>query len=143
MSVPRHGGELDIFYAHMLPGAAITVLDSVYLPLWLPAGTTFQTICYGLPRVGNQAFADYVDANLFLTHINNKKDPFPTLPAMSWGYVHPAGEVHIRDSGEWVACPGTLLVLVFAYFLDNVHGSYRPGQPKHRVHSWRRTLPLG
>ncbi|OAX37649.1 alpha/beta-hydrolase, partial [Rhizopogon vinicolor AM-OR11-026] len=32
-------------------GAAITVLDSVYLPLWLSKGTTFQTIGYGLPRV--------------------------------------------------------------------------------------------
>lgn len=33
------------------PGAAITLLDSVYLPLWLPAGTTFKTVGYGLPRV--------------------------------------------------------------------------------------------
>jgi hypothetical protein len=32
-------------------GAAISLLDSVYLPLWLPAGTTFRTIGYGLPRV--------------------------------------------------------------------------------------------
>ena len=21
-------------------------------------------------------------------------------------YVHPAGEIHIEDSGEWAACPG-------------------------------------
>ncbi|KIJ21165.1 hypothetical protein PAXINDRAFT_66454 [Paxillus involutus ATCC 200175] len=39
-------------------GAAITLLDSVHLPLWLPAGTTFKTIVYGLPRVENKAFAD-------------------------------------------------------------------------------------
>ncbi|KAG2143797.1 Alpha/Beta hydrolase protein [Suillus bovinus] len=87
-------------------GAAITLLDSVYLPLWLPAGTTFKTICYGLPRVGNQAFADYVDANLHLTHINNEEDPIPICPGMFMGFVHPAGEVHIEDSGEWAACPG-------------------------------------
>ena len=130
-------------YAYILLGAAITLLDSVYLPLWLPPGTTFQTFCYGLPRVGNQAFADYVDANLFLTHINNKEDLIPTLPSMFLGYAHPAGEVHIRDSGEWAACPGTLFVLLFIYFLDNVHMSSRPGQPKHRVHSRRRSLHLG
>ncbi|KAG2364630.1 hypothetical protein BDR07DRAFT_1279279 [Suillus spraguei] len=87
-------------------GAAITLLDSVYLPLWLPAGTTFTTIGYGLPRVGNQAFANYVDANLHLTHINNEEDPIPICPGMFLGFVHPAGEVHIEDSGEWAACPG-------------------------------------
>ena len=69
-------------------GAAIALLDSVYLPLWV-TGVSFQTITYGLPRVskhcniprplteltsqvGNPAFANYVDANLHLTHINNK-----------------------------------------------------------------------
>jgi hypothetical protein len=87
-------------------GAAITLLDSVYLPLWLPAGTTFTTIGYGLPRVGNQAFANYVDANVHLTHINNEEDPIPICPGMFMGFVHPAGEVHIEDSGEWAACPG-------------------------------------
>ncbi|KIK91263.1 hypothetical protein PAXRUDRAFT_639687 [Paxillus rubicundulus Ve08.2h10] len=87
-------------------GAAISLLDSVYLPLWLPAATTFQTIGYGLPRVGNQAFANYVDANLHLTHINNKEDPIPVIPDMTLGFVHPTGEVHIEDSGEWAACPG-------------------------------------
>ncbi|OAX37109.1 alpha/beta-hydrolase [Rhizopogon vinicolor AM-OR11-026] len=87
-------------------GAAITLLDSVYLPLWLPAGTTFQTIGYGLPRVGNQDFANYIDANVYLTHINHEEDPVPTCPGMFLDFVHPAGEVHIQDSGEWAACPG-------------------------------------
>ncbi|KIK79390.1 hypothetical protein PAXRUDRAFT_834128 [Paxillus rubicundulus Ve08.2h10] len=87
-------------------GAAIALLDSVYLPLHLPAGTTFKTIGYGLPRVGNQAFANYVDANLHLTHINNLKDPIPICPGMFLDFVHPAGEVHIESSGEWTVCPG-------------------------------------
>jgi predicted lipase len=90
----------------MHAGAALSLLDSVYLPLYLPSGTTFQTILYGLPRVGNQAFADYVDANLHVTHINNLKDPIPIVPGMFLGYVHPSGEVHITESGEWAACPG-------------------------------------
>ncbi|KAG9313247.1 Alpha/Beta hydrolase protein [Chiua virens] len=87
-------------------GAAISLLDSVYLPLWLPEGTTFRTVVYGLPRVGNQAFANYVDATCDLTHINNEEDPIPICPGMFLGYIHPAGEVHIEDSGEWASCPG-------------------------------------
>jgi len=57
-------------------------------------------------QVGNQAFADYVDKNLNLTHINNKKDIVPFLPPAFLGFVHPAGEIHIEDSGVWVVCPG-------------------------------------
>jgi len=88
-------------------GAAIALLDSVYLPLHLPHNTTFKTTVYGLPRVGNQAFADYVDKHVSqLTHVNNKEDPIPTLPGRFLGYAHPAGEVHIEDSNEWDACPG-------------------------------------
>ncbi|KAI0073058.1 alpha/beta-hydrolase [Panus rudis PR-1116 ss-1] len=88
-------------------GAAIALLDSVYLPLHLPNSTTFSTIVYGLPRVGNQAFADYVDAHATsLTHINNKKDPVPTLPPDFLGFRHPSGEVHIEEDGSWIACAG-------------------------------------
>ncbi|KAI5987112.1 Alpha/Beta hydrolase protein [Pisolithus albus] len=104
-TMSKYGTTTVTVVGHSL-GAAISLLDSVYLPLHLPSGTSFQTITYGLPRVGNQAFANYVDANLHLTHINNKEDPIPILPAMFLGYVHPAGEVHIEDSGEWAACPG-------------------------------------
>ncbi|KIJ65404.1 hypothetical protein HYDPIDRAFT_130507 [Hydnomerulius pinastri MD-312] len=87
-------------------GAAIALIDSLYLPLWLPDGTTYATIAYGLPRVGNHEFADYVDATTKLTHINNKEDPIPTLPPQIMGFTQPVGEVHIQDSGVWAACPG-------------------------------------
>jgi len=88
-------------------GAAISLLDSVYLPLNLPETTTFKTIVYGLPRVGNQAFADYIDANTpVLTHVNNMEDFVPILPGRFLGFVHPSGEVHITDSSAWLACPG-------------------------------------
>jgi hypothetical protein len=63
---------------------------------------------YGMPRVGNGAFADYVDASgvLALTHVNNREDPVPIVPGRFLGFVHPSGEVHIQDSGAWDACPG-------------------------------------
>ncbi|KIJ65386.1 hypothetical protein HYDPIDRAFT_27401 [Hydnomerulius pinastri MD-312] len=47
-----------------------------------------------------------VNANLYLTHINNGEDPIPICHGMFLGFVHPAGEVHIQDSGKWAACPG-------------------------------------
>jgi len=87
-------------------GAAIALLDFVYLPLHLPSGTTVKMIGYGLPRVGNPDFADYVDARGGITHINNEEDPIPICPGRSLGFAHPSGEVHIEDSGEWASCPG-------------------------------------
>ncbi|KIJ65457.1 hypothetical protein HYDPIDRAFT_174924 [Hydnomerulius pinastri MD-312] len=87
-------------------GAAIALLDSVYLVQHLPSEITIKTIGYGLPRVGNQAFADYVDTNLRLTHINNRQDPIPTCPGQFMGYAQPSGELHIESSGEWASCPG-------------------------------------
>ncbi|KAF9528908.1 Alpha/Beta hydrolase protein [Crepidotus variabilis] len=86
-------------------GAAIALLDSVYLPLHIP-GITFETVVYGLPRVGNQDFATYVNSNANLTHINNKEDPIPTVPGMFLGYHQPQGERHIEDNNSWVSCPG-------------------------------------
>jgi hypothetical protein len=70
-----------------------------------------RTIGYGMPRVGNRAFADYVDAlnnnGGSLTRVNNKEDPIPIVPGRLLDFVHPSGEVHIQDEGnEWVSCPG-------------------------------------
>jgi hypothetical protein len=88
-------------------GGALALLDSVYLPLHLPTTTKFQTFTYGMPRVGNQAFADYVDANTHLTRITNRKDPVPILPGRFLGFHHPSGEKHIDDpTAIWYACPG-------------------------------------
>ncbi|KIJ65392.1 hypothetical protein HYDPIDRAFT_39340 [Hydnomerulius pinastri MD-312] len=100
----KYGSTSVTMVGHSMGGAVS--LDSIYLPLWLPRGTTFKTIAYGLPRVGNQELANYVDANTNLTHINNMEDPVLVLPPMILSFVHPAGEVHIIDSWEWVACPG-------------------------------------
>lgn len=103
----QHSSSSIVLIGHSL-GAALALLDTVYLPLHLPSGTRVRTVGYGMPRVGNQAFANYVDAmhGDSLTHINNREDPFPVMPGRSAGFVHPSGEVHIQDSGAWLACPG-------------------------------------
>jgi hypothetical protein len=104
-AMSQHNATAVTLVGHSL-GAALSLLDSVFLPLHLPSGTTFQTFGYGLPRVGNPAFADYVDANLHLEHINNQKDFIPIIPAEFLGYRHPSGQVHIREDESWTTCPG-------------------------------------
>ncbi|PPQ79130.1 hypothetical protein CVT26_004098 [Gymnopilus dilepis] len=109
-------------------GAALSLLESVYLPLFLPSDITFKMIGYGLPRVrfvafyiqwpplisdwvdfekvGNQAFASYIDSTVDLDHVNNKEDFVPTLPGIFLGFHHPQGEKHIQDDNSWLDCPG-------------------------------------
>ncbi|KAI9440866.1 Alpha/Beta hydrolase protein [Lactarius indigo] len=89
-------------------GAALSLLDSVYLRLQLPADIGVRAILYGLPRVGNRDWANFVDAHLpgNVTHVNNKYDPIPILPGRFIKYHHPSGEIHIDDTDAWDVCPG-------------------------------------
>ncbi|KAK1221310.1 hypothetical protein PQX77_015882 [Marasmius sp. AFHP31] len=87
-------------------GAAIALLDTLYLRLQLPASTTVKMVSYASPRVGNDEFATYVDSKIPMTRINNKKDLVPILPGRFLGYAHPNGEIHIKDDNSWASCPG-------------------------------------
>jgi hypothetical protein len=89
-------------------GGALALLDGVFLSLRLGSGVSINVTTYGMPRVGNQAFADFVDGQLpgLVTHVNNQEDPVPTVPGRFLGFHHPSGEIHIQDSGAWDACPG-------------------------------------
>jgi predicted lipase len=93
-------------------GGALALLDGVYLSLQLPKTVAVKVISYGMPRVGNQAFANFVDSQLsgVVTHINNEEDPIPIVPGRTLGFHHPSGEIHIQDSGVWDACPGAFLL---------------------------------
>jgi predicted lipase len=114
-------------------GAALSLLDGVYLRVQLSASVSVRVVGYGMPRVGNQDFANWVDNNLGgdVTHINNKEDPIPILPGRFLGFYHPSGEVHITDSDTWENCPGKLgRVRVRFFFLRGADESAlsRPGQ---------------
>ena len=89
-------------------GGALALLDGVFLSLQLSEDVTVKVISYGMPRVGNQLFANFVDSQLsgLVTHVNNMEDPIPTVPGMFLKFHHPSGEIHIQDSGAWDACPG-------------------------------------
>lgn len=47
-------------------GAAIALLDALHIRLALPGGVQFRTVLFGMPRVGNAEFADFVDATVRL-----------------------------------------------------------------------------
>ncbi|KAF9269342.1 lipase [Marasmius fiardii PR-910] len=88
-------------------GAALALLDALYLRLQLPSTTTVNMINYASPRVGNSEFADFVDSHLpGIVHVTNKKDIVPILPGRFLGYAHPNGEVHIKEDNTWASCPG-------------------------------------
>jgi hypothetical protein len=87
-------------------GGALAVLEGVFLRTQLPSASV-KVVTYGLPRVGNQAFADWVDAHIpDLTHITHAHDPIPIVPGRFLGYHHPHGEIHIDDNAKWNACAG-------------------------------------
>ncbi|KAF7971206.1 hypothetical protein HWV62_21900 [Athelia sp. TMB] len=70
-------------------GAAIATMDALMLRLNLPATVEMTTTVFGLPRGGNQVYANFIDA------------------------THSAGEIHIQavdantgDATSVVSCPG-------------------------------------
>jgi predicted lipase len=109
-----------IIVGHSL-GGTIALLDGLFLVLQsIVSLENVRVISYGMPRVGNQAFADLVDDLLsgVVTHVNNREDPIPTMPDRLLGYHHSSGEVHIQDSGEWNVCPGAFHLCLSLNFIS-------------------------
>ncbi|KAI9458353.1 lipase class 3 family protein [Lactarius psammicola] len=106
-TLSAHGASSVTVVGHSL-GAALSLLDGVYLRLHLSASVNVRVIGYGMPRVGNQDFANWVDSHLGgqVTRVNNREDPIPIVPGRFLGFHHVSGEVHITDSGTWESCPG-------------------------------------
>jgi len=95
-------------------GAAVATMGAVMLRQQLPSSVNMNTVVFGLPRGGNQAWADLVNAELLpnFNHFTNQNDPVPTVPPRFLDYVQPENEVHIRavdsqgQATDVVACPG-------------------------------------
>jgi len=93
-------------HGHSL-GAAIAVMDAVFLRQHLDSSVSISTTVFGLPRGGNQDWANFVDQNTpGLTHIHNKNDPVGTIPPRFLGFQHPSGEIHIQTNNTSLSCPG-------------------------------------
>ncbi|KAH9940517.1 alpha/beta-hydrolase [Epithele typhae] len=95
-------------------GAAIATIDGMMLRMQLDESIAVTTTVFGLPRVGNQAWADLVDSTLGdnFKFVTNQNDPVPQVPPHLLDYQHPSNEIHITAvdaSGQTAtaqACPG-------------------------------------
>ncbi|KZP18794.1 alpha/beta-hydrolase [Athelia psychrophila] len=96
-------------------GAAISTMDALMLRLNLPTSVEMTAAVFGLPRGGNQAYADFIDSTLGanFTYVTNQHDPVPTVPPQFLSYKHSAGEIHIQavnavtgNATSVVSCPG-------------------------------------
>ncbi|KZS94077.1 alpha beta-hydrolase [Sistotremastrum niveocremeum HHB9708] len=106
--IKQKGATSVTLVGHSL-GGALALLDAVFMKVNLPSNIAIKLVAFGLPRVGNPAFASWVDSHISdVTHINNVLDPIPIVPGRFLGFQHPHGEVHIvTDSAlDWVSCPG-------------------------------------
>ncbi|OSD03904.1 alpha/beta-hydrolase [Trametes coccinea BRFM310] len=107
------GSKKILVTGHSL-GAAIASIDAMMLKTRLDQNLSLSAVVFGLPRVGNQAWADFVDQTLgsSFTHVTNQNDPVPRVPPQSLQFQHPSNEIHITsvDSAGNIAtaesCPG-------------------------------------
>lgn len=95
-----------ILIGHSL-GGALAELDTLFMKLNLPAGTTVRGVTFGTPRVGDAGWATFFDSQIAdFTRMNNKRDMVPTVPGRGLEYRHPSGEIHIEEDGSVIACHG-------------------------------------
>ncbi|CAE7075206.1 unnamed protein product [Rhizoctonia solani] len=104
--IAERGATKVVTVGHSL-GGALALLDGLYLKLNLPSNIEIITRTIGQPRVGNDAFAKFVDQKVpNLVRITNKGDLVPGLPPLILGFKHNVGESHINKQGAWNACAG-------------------------------------
>ncbi|KAJ6616059.1 Alpha/Beta hydrolase protein, partial [Mycena sp. CBHHK59/15] len=89
-------------------GAAISLLDAIFLKQQLPSNTSIEVVGFGRPRVGNPTFATWVDSMFGAknTFVVSRDDPVPHVPLLAQGFQHASGEVWIKDNATTLACDG-------------------------------------
>lgn len=88
---------MTVVTGHSL-GGALATLCSLEMKK-LDRNATIFLFTYGVPRVGDQTFASYIETKLGqnsyrVTHLN---DPVPRLPGQLLGFRHPYPEYHITS----------------------------------------------
>jgi hypothetical protein len=110
-SAAQSSGSAKVTLVGRGPGGTNALLDARSLRLQLLSTLAMHTVRYGMPRVGNPAFADYINgnANVGLTRINNMNDPAWIRQGRFLGFHHASAKVHIDDVGGWYACPDGII----------------------------------
>ncbi|KAF7342564.1 Lipase-3 domain-containing protein [Mycena sanguinolenta] len=105
------GHSLGSYFAAGLrnnTGAALATMTGAMIKGAVDPSVDVVVTTFGLPRGGNEAWANFLDSNIGVTFMTNQNDPVPTVPPLLFGYTHSSGEVHIVDSSQTniVSCPG-------------------------------------
>jgi hypothetical protein len=89
-------------------GAALATMTGAMIKLAVPSDVDVSVTGFGLPRGGNQAWADFLDSQVGVNFMSNQNDPVPTVPPKFLGFQHSSGEAHITDPNtpNILACPG-------------------------------------
>ncbi|KAJ7777291.1 alpha/beta-hydrolase [Mycena metata] len=89
-------------------GAAVATMTGAFLKQSVDPSVDVSLAVFGLPRGGNQAWADFLDSTVGVTYMTNQQDPIPTVPPRSLGFQHPSGEIHSFDQSQnnFTSCPG-------------------------------------
>ncbi|EIW67033.1 hypothetical protein TREMEDRAFT_64900 [Tremella mesenterica DSM 1558] len=101
-------GRYDKTVAKSL-GGALTLLMATHLQHLLGSNVTVEAIAFAAPRVGNQAWANYVDSTLGTRaqHLINFNDDVPHVPPRPWHFRQSSGEIWISEDGKtYVSCDG-------------------------------------
>ncbi|WFC98829.1 hypothetical protein MYAM1_001562 [Malassezia yamatoensis] len=99
-------------------GAALSALSSVHIHHVLAGKVkVHKVVVFGLPRIGNQAWANTVDRDLKGTfyYTVNGADPLSRLPPRFLGYQQSSGQLYIK--------PANSTQVKFYPGQENVHGS--------------------
>ncbi|KAJ7108990.1 alpha/beta-hydrolase [Mycena crocata] len=89
-------------------GAALATMTGAMIKDAVDPSVDVSVTGFGLPRGGNQAWADFLDSGVGVTFVSNQNDPVPSVPPKFLGFQHTSGEIHIVDDSQTniVACPG-------------------------------------
>lgn len=89
-------------------GAALAAIAGAHFNHALPVDV--HVYAFGLPRTGNQQWADYIDEKLGgrFFYVVNGRDWVPRVPPQGMNYQHPSGEIWIREPSttDWAYYPG-------------------------------------
>ncbi|KAL0960552.1 hypothetical protein HGRIS_005590 [Hohenbuehelia grisea] len=94
-------------------GGVLATLTTLMLQRHVPDLQT-KTVTFGMPRIGNPAFAKFFDNNVRdFKRVNLYRDMIPVLPPRNiafgdsyYEFLHTKGEIHILKNGTTLACPG-------------------------------------
>jgi len=89
-------------------GAALATMTGAMIKGAVDPSVDVSVTGFGLPRGGNQAWADFLDSAVGVNFMTNQNDPVPTVPPKFLGFQHSSGEAHITDptTPNILACPG-------------------------------------